>query len=131
MAKSTSLPALSDQQLEIMSCIWELSEATVTDVWQEISKRKKLARTTVLTVMDRLAKRGWLLKKRLQNTHLYSATMQRDQVLGGMVKNLVESAFSDSPDRLMMALIDSRGITAAEADRIKAMIDASRKRKKS
>ncbi len=131
MAKQTSLPALSDQQLEVMSCIWELSEATVTDVWQEISKRKKLARNTVLTVMDRLAKRGWLFKKPIANTHLYSATVQREQALGGMVKNLVENAFSDSPDRLMMALIDSRGITAAEADRIKSMIDASRKRKKS
>jgi predicted transcriptional regulator len=130
MSKQPPLPALSDQQLEIMGCIWELGETTVTDVWQQLCKRKQLARNSVLTVMDRLAKRGWLIKRPLANTHLYLPAIDRDTALGGLVKNLVESAFSDSPDRLMMALLDSRGVTSEEAKRIKAMIDASRKKKK-
>jgi BlaI family transcriptional regulator, penicillinase repressor len=131
MASKEELPALSQSQLEIMHVVWELNEATVTDVWQQLLPKRKIARNTILTLMDRLAKRGWLKREPLANSHKYRAAVSRKSALGDVVDHLVKTAFSDSPDRLMMALLDSRGITADEAARIKQMIDASVKKKKS
>ena len=122
-------PHLTDAQLEVMHAIWDRGEAAVTDVWQDLCKQREIARNTVLTVMDRLAGRGWLEKRVIGNTHLYRPTVSRKKALGNVVKRLVETAFSGSADRLVMALLDGRGVSKDEADRIREMIDQSRKKK--
>ncbi len=80
-----------------MSCIWELSEATVTDVWQEISKRKKLARNTVF---DRhgSARKAWLAVQKADCEHSsYSATVQREHGAWRYGQEPRRERFSDSP----------------------------------
>lgn len=129
MAGKSDLPPLTAPQLEIMHLLWEREEATVTDVWQVLSADREVARNTVLTVVDRLAKRGWLEKKPIANTHLYRPTISREEALGTVVERLVDTAFAGSADRMVMALLDGRGVTADEASRIRDLIDASRKKK--
>ena len=102
----------------------------MTDVWQDLTARREIARNTVLTVIDRLAKRGWLQKKPVGNTHLYQATVPRGQALGGVVERMVETAFSGSADRMVMALLDGRGVSKEEAAKIRQLIDESRGRKR-
>ena len=130
MNQKPDLPPLSDAQLEVMHCVWERGEATVTDVWQELAARREIARNTVLTVIDRLAKRGWLQKRSVGNTHLYQATVSKAQALGGVVERMVETAFSGSADRMVMALLDGRGVSKEEAAKIRQLIDESRGRKR-
>lgn len=129
MNKPRDLPPLSDAQMEVMQRIWDRGEATVSDVWQDLANERKVARNTVLTVMDRLAKRGWLTKRSLGNTHLYKATIARQKALGRVVERLIESTFCGSVDRLVMALLDGRGVTDDEALRIRRMINDARKAK--
>ena len=71
------LPALSEAQLEIMDVVWEGGEVTVTDVWNVLAGRRQVARNTVLTLMDRLEKKGWLKRRAEGQTHLYSAVAAR------------------------------------------------------
>ena len=54
--------ALTAAQFEIMEFVWKHGRrgATVAEVWQEISKTRDVARTTVLNLVDRLERRGWL-----------------------------------------------------------------------
>ena len=76
------LPPLSDAQLEVMKIIWAQQPSTVTQVWQEMCSQRKVARNTVLTVMDRLVKRGWLSKTADGNALLYSATVDQKKTMG-------------------------------------------------
>ena len=57
------LPALSPAQLEIMHIVWDGGAVTVTDVWNVLVKRRPVARNTILTLMDRLEKKGWLKRR--------------------------------------------------------------------
>lgn len=127
MNDARKLPPLTEPQMEILHCLWRRGEATVTEVWQELSAERELARNTVLTVMDRLAKRGWLNKRAVGNTHLYKPTVDEKAALGNAVERLVNTAFAGAADRLVLALLDGRGVTAEEAARIREMIDKSRK----
>jgi BlaI family penicillinase repressor len=126
----SDLPPLTDAQLEVMHCVWDRGETTVTDVWQQVSSEREIARNTVLTVIDRLAKRGWLEKKSVGNTHLYQATVEREQALGNVVRRMVETAFAGSADRMVMALLDGRGVSNEEAIKIRRLIDESREQKR-
>ena len=123
-------PALSESQLEIMQLIWNQGETTVTDVWNELTGKREVARNTVLTVMDRLVNRGWLQKRRIGNTQLYQATVDQSASNGQAVKRIVDTVFSGAADQLVAALLSGRGVSAEEAARIKKLIDAKRKEDK-
>ncbi len=130
MADEQKLPSLSDAQMEVMQRIWSRGRATVTEVWRDLEKERVIARNTVLTVMDRLAKRGWLSKEAVGNVHVYTAAVDQRRAMGTLVKDLVATTFSGDPDRLIMALLDGRGLTADESERIRKRITESKKRKR-
>ena len=128
MVSPEELPPLTESQLDVMQRIWERGEATATEIWKDLAENRDLARNTILTVMDRLAKRGWLTKRSVANTHLYSATVTQDSVLGNVVSRLVETALRGSADALVMALLDGRGVSDDEAKRIRKMIAEAKKK---
>ena len=120
-AQPDPLPPLSEAQLEIMNSVWDRGQATVADVWKDLCQRRPLARNTVLTLMTRLAEKGWL-KQQEGSTFQYTAAVPRTATLGNMVRRLVDTAFGGSAEGLVMALLDGRGVSKDEAERIAAMI---------
>jgi len=123
MPEYDPLPPLSEAQLEIMNVIWDRGEATVADVWRALAARRKVARNTVLTMVQRLEEKGWLRRDTGGHAHRYRASVPRGATLGTMVRRLVETAFAGSAEGLVLALLDGRGVSKDEADRIRAMID--------
>jgi len=128
--EESGLPALSDAQLEIMQIAWDRGEVTVTDVWNVLSGRRTVARNTILTLMDRLEKKGWLNRRTEGQAHFYCASVPRQSTLGGVVQRLVDSAFAGSPEAMVLALIEGRGVSKDEADRIRKLIDNAQIRRK-
>jgi predicted transcriptional regulator len=124
------LPALSPAQLELMHVVWESREVTVTDVWNVLSQRRAVARNTILTLMDRLEKKGWLRRRADGQTHYYTAAVPRAATLGHVVHRLVDAAFAGSAEALVLALLEGRGVSPEEAQRIRQLIDDAQKRRK-
>src|SRR5437773_5885877 len=123
------LSPLSGAQIEIMSLVWAQGETTVSEVWKSLKKRRPVARTTVLTVIDRLEKKGWLRRRVADQQYFYAAARTRQATLGGMVERLVDTAFAGSAEDLVVALLDGRGVSDSEAKRIRTLIEkAQRKR---
>jgi predicted transcriptional regulator len=124
MAKADVTP-LTVTQREIMEVVWELGEATVSQVRQELVKRRNVARNTVQTMMVRLEEKGWLVHREEGRTFLYSAGRPRSVSLGAKVVQMVDRFFAGSPEVMVTALIEYRGLSPAEAKRIRMMIDQS------
>jgi predicted transcriptional regulator len=122
MAKADVAP-LTDTQREIMEVVWELGEATVSQVRQALAKRRGVARNTVQTMMVRLEEKGWLTHREEGRTFLYSAARARRMSLGAKVVQMVDRLFAGSPEDMVTALIEYRGLSPEEADRIRTMID--------
>ena len=128
--KRGALPPLSDAQLEIMHLVWDGGEVTVTEVWKALSQRRRVARNTILTLMKRLEKKGWLERRPHGRTHHYRATVSREMTLGEVVDRLVDTAFAGSVEGLVLALLEGRGVTRQEADRVRQLIQEARKKKR-
>jgi BlaI family penicillinase repressor len=122
MPRTSGRSPLSTAQLEIMSVVWERGETTVGEVWKELAVRRKVARNTVLTLMTRLEQKGWLRLRGDGNTNLYRAAASREDTIGGMLGQLVDTAFGGSVEGLVLTLISSRGVSKDEAARIRTMI---------
>src|SRR5436305_1271192 len=121
---------LSEAQLEIMNLVWDRGEVTVAEVWKALAARRKVARNTVQTMMVRLEEKGWLTSQTEEHAFRYRAAVPREAVQGMMVRRLLDSAFGGSAEGLVMALLDGRGISKAEADRVRAMIQGAEKKRK-
>ena len=122
MAKADSSP-LTDAQREIMEVVWERGEATVTEVRDALAQQRELARNTVQTMIVRLEEKGWLKHREQGRTFVYSANRPRAASLGAKVTQMIDRLFAGSPEEMVTALIEYRGLTSGEAVRIRKMID--------
>ncbi len=123
------LAELSAAQLEIMNVIWERREATITEVWQELRQRRKVARATVQTMILRLEQKGWLTHRDVGQTFMFSAAVNQADTQRSLVTKLCDRAFDGSAAGLVWALLDDRGISKKELERIRQMIANADKQK--
>jgi predicted transcriptional regulator len=131
MAQRSEPPALpSDAQLEVLNIIWDRGEATVGEVWQIFSTQRPVARNTVLTLMARLEEKGWLRRRAEGNALRYSATVPRQTALRQLARRLVDTAFQGSTEGLVMSLLDGGDLSTGEAERIQAMLEKARRKRK-
>jgi BlaI family penicillinase repressor len=114
---------LTPAQLEIMNLFWQHGELGVAQVRQMLSSRRAIARNTVQTMLKRLADKGWLHARAQGNAFYFRAARPRKSTLRGMLGQLLDSAFGGSASGLVMALMESRRISPAEARRIRELID--------
>ncbi len=127
MGERSILPALSEGQMQIMNVVWSLGEATVGEVWEQLSARRRVARNTVQTLMTRLEEKGWLAHRPRGGAFHYYARRPREATLRRVARRLLDGAFAGSVSGLVMALLDGREISSEEADRIRALIERAQK----
>ena len=130
MSKSTlkNKAPLSRAQREVMEVIWDLGEAGVLEVTQAINQQRPIARNTVRTLMERMEEKGWLRHRSEGRSYIYSATVPREESLGQRVMDMVDKACGGNPEKLMMALMQYRGLSDEEASRIRAMLDDAKRK---
>lgn len=124
-------PSLSVAQQEIMEIIWEHDEITVTEVQQELADQgKELARNTVQTLIVRMKEKGWLVHRSVGRTFFYRAAQARKESFGNDVKQLLDTAFQGSAEKMVNSLLENYTLKKGEADRIRAMLDQADKNRK-
>jgi BlaI family penicillinase repressor len=124
--KRSTLPGLSQSQREIMEIVWERNEVSAVDVRETLSKKRDLAKNTVRTLLDRMEEKGWLKHREDGRTYLYSAAQPREASIGQRVVEVVEHVCGGSPEELVTALLDYRGLSPQELKRIRTMLDEAK-----
>ncbi len=125
-AKKTGL---TDQELEIMKVVWERGSATVRDVCEALRQRRKIAYTTVQTMMGVLEHKGRLKKETADRAYVYRPAQPQKEVVGNMVSDFVKRVFNGSTKPLLVHLVESKRISQAQLDEINVMLKAQRGRK--
>ena len=120
--------SLSPAQREIMEIIWDKGEVAAIEVREILTERRAVARETVRTILQRMEEKGWVKHRVIGRTHFYSAAMPREATVGHKVVELIDTVCGGSPERLVTALLDFRGLTKAEGERIQKLIEDARKK---
>lgn len=104
------MPTLTDQELEIMKIVWERGGAvTVRDVYETLRERRKIAYTTVMTMMNILERKKHLKKRSGERAYVYEPARPGRQVIRAMVREFVGRVFDGSARPLLVHLVeDSR-----------------------
>jgi len=119
-------PTLTPHELEIMKVVWSRGHTTVRDVYETLLEERKIAYTTVMTMMNVLEKKGHLRKKAQGRSFLYRPTRPQRQVVGSMVREFVQRVFGGSAAPLLAHLVDEERLTPDELDALAKRIRGKR-----
>lgn len=118
---------LTEQELEIMKIVWDREETTVRDVYETLLERRKVAYTTVMTMMKILEQKGHLRKRSDDKAHVYTPTKPKSAVIKNMVREFVERVFNGSAEPLVMHLVEERHLSDDEIAEVERMLRARRR----
>jgi predicted transcriptional regulator len=113
-------------ELQIMNVVWEHGKATVHDVKDAISKGRKPAYSTILTMMRKLEAKGYLKHEVRERTYVYRAAVCREAVEHGLVGDLVERLFGGSASLLVSSLVEQDRVSEKELQAIQKLIEKRR-----
>ncbi len=130
-SKIKSKAPLSRAQREVMEVIWDKGEAGVLDVTKALNKQRPMARNTVRTLMERMEEKGWLTHRTEGRSYVYAATVPREESLGQRVMDMVDKACGGNPEKLMLALLQYRGLSEDESKRIGKMLEDAKNKESS
>jgi BlaI family penicillinase repressor len=120
---------LTGQELEIMKQVWRLESATVRQVYEALLEHRRIAYTTVMTMMNILEQKGFLKKRQDDRAYVYSPAQPQKQVVGSMVREFVNRVFNGSAEPLLLHLVEDRHLTEKDLDELRKSIRSSRKGK--
>jgi predicted transcriptional regulator len=121
-SRRNELPELTPAQGEIMEIIWERGEVAASEVRRVLSRSRAVARNTVRTLLERMEEKGWITHREEGRTFLYSAAQPRQTSIGQKVREVVETVCGGSAEALVTALLDFRGLSSGELERIRQML---------
>jgi predicted transcriptional regulator len=124
--KQRELPELTPAQGEIMDIVWACDEVSASEVRRILSKSRKVARNTVRTLLERMEEKGWITHREEGRTFLYSAAQPRQATIGQKVQEIIETVCGGSPEALVTALLDYRGLNSDELKRIRELLAKAR-----
>jgi predicted transcriptional regulator len=102
-----SLLELAPLELDCMHALWILGPATVRDVRDRIAPHRPRAYTTIMTILDRLARKGAVERSKVGRAYLYRANLSAEEARTHAVGQVIENFFGGSPEALLSQLHNS------------------------
>jgi len=118
------LTPLGGTEMEVLREVWTLGRATARDVHDRISERRRLAYTTVMTVIKNLAEKGYLTYEAEGTAYVYSAARSPEEVRASLLSGILDKVFGGSTTSLVQALVQRETLSEAERDEIRRLIDS-------
>ncbi|MEO0481574.1 MAG: BlaI/MecI/CopY family transcriptional regulator [Planctomycetota bacterium] len=114
-----------DLQLAILTVLWEQGEATTARFHEALTERK-LALTTIATMLRKMDDRGLVRHRREGRALVYSAAVDESEVRRSMVDDVVDRLFSGDPSSLVHHLVSEGEIDLDELDALRQRVQAAR-----
>jgi predicted transcriptional regulator len=111
-----------------MHIVWKQGEVSVADVLEALPPERKLAYTSVSTVLRILEQKAVLRSRKVGRGHLYSALLPREAYEAQSVRHLVETVFEGTPSALVERLVEAVPLSPEEAAQIRKLLDSKRSR---
>lgn len=111
MARDRELPP--PLEMMCLNALWALGEGNVEEVRRAVSQDKPLAYTTVLTLLDRLARRNAVTRRKEGRGFRYQPAVDRDKLRRLALRQLLDNHFEGNPGNLRTFLDRPEATTTA------------------
>ena len=114
------IPQLGEQEGLVLAFIQEQAPVTVRQVSDRFAP---LARTTILTVMDRLRQKGFIQRVKVEGVFSYTARIEQKQLLKKQIKDFVDKTLGGTVSPFFSYLVDTPNLSADEKDQLRMLVD--------
>ena len=125
----TSIDRLGELQKAVMEAVWELGEATVQQVRDRVKREPLPAYTTILSVMQKLEKAGWLTHRASGRSYVYLPIRSRQEAGATSLRGFIDRVFRGDRLLLFQHLLADENLSNDDLKALKIMIDRRRKGK--
>jgi predicted transcriptional regulator len=108
-----------------MEILWEKGSGTVGEVVEALPRERPLAYSSVLTMMRILEQKGYVEHEKESRAYVYRPLVDREQARRSVISYLVKRFFDDSPELLVVNLLEHDELDRSEIERLKRLIDKS------
>lgn len=127
---SKQVEPLGQVQLEVLQYVSDHHPIRVSEVAEHFSRTSGQARTTILTVMEKLREKGYLARKKVHGAFHYSPRFDQQDVMAGVVRRFVEASLGGSVSPFIAYLSESGGVSDSELESLRRLVRDLEKRKK-
>jgi predicted transcriptional regulator len=106
---------LAPLELDCMNTLWPVGQATVREIRDLLAARRPRAYTTIMTIMDRLARKGVVERVKTGRAYLYRPRMTAEEARTQAVGQVLENFFGGSKEALLTHLSGSPAVRRAAA----------------
>ena len=104
-----------------MKIVWERETATVRDVYEALLEKRKVAYTTVMTMMQILERKKYLKRTKADRAWLYKPAQPKGKVISAMVREFVNRVFNGSAEPLLVHLVEEHNLSREDLEEIARM----------
>lgn len=119
---------LGEAELEVLRFVSDRDGTTVREAAEHFADARGLARTTVLTMMERLRKKGFLTREDADGGFRYLPSQSKATVLRGLVGDFVERSLGGSLQPFVAYLAEKRGVSADELAELRSLVEELERR---
>jgi BlaI family transcriptional regulator, penicillinase repressor len=119
---------LAPLELDCLRALWPMGEGSVRDIHEALRANTPRAYTTIMTILDRMARKGIVSRRKTGRAWMYSPNISAASARAKAVERLVECFFAGSPEALAMQLSKPDSVSAEVIPRPEERVVAPRVR---
>ena len=120
---------LTQRELDIMSVLWDLGEATATEVRDRVDPN--LAYTSISSMIRTLEMKGYVSHRRVEGkTHVYFPIIDSETAGESVLGRVLDKVYGGSPIKLLAHLMDQHRLSDKELTRMRNLLKRAPKRPK-
>src|SRR6185295_3796560 len=109
----------TETELELMSLLWRLGEGTVNDVLEALPAQRKLAYTSVSTILRILEQKNFVASRKAGRGHVYVPRVAKEDYEETSARDLVERVFEGDASSLVRRLVEKEDLSREDLDEIR------------
>ena len=118
--------AITDAEWDLLEALWRLERATARDLAEELEGERGWARSTVKTMLDRMADKGLVSMRAVGNVHEYEPAVKPDDARRSAWRRFVDAAFGGAMEPALRFLAEDAKLTKAQRSQLRRLLKEGR-----
>ena len=119
----------TERELEILKILWRRNEATVREVYEEMSQSAPIVQNTVQAFLRTMEEKGLVTHRLEGRTFIYKPVPQHDETQKSLLSGLLQRVFDGAVDQLVQSALSLRPPTAEEIVKLERLIEEAKAKK--
>jgi predicted transcriptional regulator len=125
--QSLKRPYLGELEMAVLEHLWSHGEFDTKGVYSALGKLRGISHNTIQSTLERLFKKKLLARKKISHAYVYQAIVGRDELMGRMINDVVNTISKNNSDGMLAAFVDIAARTdEAHLDRLEQLINEYR-----